>query len=153
MRSLLSCLRVCMRACFHGTVVSSHWQLKHNPYHIAMPLPLQAAEIYMHLAWLLRSMPPGTPILKRRITHALACTLQLQTQTKTPKPCRRYRQATCTLRTARYVLDWVVALAKALRTESEEEGTEKLLRLCQLAATRARRESMRRPLRARASKK
>ena len=118
-----------------------------------MPLPHQAIEVYMHLAWLLRSMPPGTPILKRRIKDALAYILKLQIQTDTPKRYRRYRKATCTLRIARHVLDWIVALATALRTESEEEGTEKLLRLCQLAATRARRESMRRPLRARASKK
>ena len=49
-------------------------------------------------------------------------------------------------------MDWILALATVLRAEFEQEGAE-LLRLCQLAAARARRESMRRPLRARISKK
>ena len=117
-----------------------------------MPLPHQAIEVYMHLDWLLRSMRPGT-ILQRRIENALAYALKLQMQTHTPKPCRRYRKATCTVRLARHVLAWILALASVLWTEFEQEGAEELLRLCQLAATRARRESMRRPLRARSSKK
>ena len=50
-----------------------------------MPLPTQVVEVSMHLSWLLRSIPPGTPILRRRLKAALAYALKLRAQTKTPQ--------------------------------------------------------------------
>ena len=113
-----------------------------------MPLPTQANEVYMNLDWLNRSLAPGTPILRRRIKGALASVMALQANMKAPRTRRRYKKTTCTVRCARFVLDWVIALSTVLQTELEGDSGEELLRLCQLAATRARRESMRRPRRA-----